>query len=73
MNEPICPDCQVTMEGGFPLDLGHGEAKQGTWIEGAPEMSIFGWMKLRGKRKIAMYAWRCPRCTLVRFYAPEDG
>ena len=68
---PVCPDCRVEMEGGFPLDHNSGEHRQATWVEGPAERGLFG-VRLRGRRKLPMYAWRCPSCALVRFYAPED-
>ena len=60
------------MEGGYPLDKGHGESAQMSWVEGPPEKAWHGSMKTKGRSVYQMYAWRCPRCTLVRLYAPED-
>ena len=71
MATPTCPDCGVAMEGGFVLDQTHGGNAQADWVEGAPEKSIWTGLRLKGHRRIPLYAWRCPRCSLVRFYAPE--
>ena len=60
------------MEGGYPLDKGHGESMPATWVEGPPEKAWHGSMKLKNRRTFPMYAWRCPRCTLIRFYAPDE-
>jgi hypothetical protein len=62
------------MEGGFLPDRtdSSSSSAQGTWVEGLPEKSFWTGLKLKGKRRLAIYAWRCPRCTLVRLYAPEE-
>ena len=73
MSHPRCPDCGVDMEGGFLLDAADGgQNKQAAWIEGAPDKRWYG-LRVKGLRRFPMYAWRCPRCTLVRLYAPESG
>ncbi len=58
------------MEGGFLCDRSDSGNVQATWVEGAPERTWMG-LRLKGRRQIPLYAWRCPRCTLVRFFAPE--
>lgn len=60
------------MEGGSIVESGGGAPKQITWIEGAPEMSIWGYMKTKGRQRLKLYGWRCPNCSLVRIYAPEE-
>lgn len=71
MATPFCADCQRPMEGGFLLDTTHGGQEAGTWIQGAPEKSFWGGIKTKGRRKLTVYAWRCPGCSVVRLYAPE--
>ncbi len=71
MGTPTCPDCRTAMEGGFLRDRSDSESVQATWVEGAPERSAWTGLKLKGRREIPLYAWRCPRCTQVRFFAPE--
>ena len=71
MATPFCTDCQRAMEGGFVLDTTHGGQEAGKWIEGPPQKSFWGGMKIKGRRKLTMYAWRCPGCSVVRLYAPE--
>ena len=66
-----CPDCRTAMEGGFLRDRSDSESVQATWVEGAPERSAWTGLKLKGRREIPLYAWRCPQCTQVRFFAPE--
>lgn len=71
MATPICPDCQRVLEGGFLLapDPNGGGLVQ--WVHGPPERNFFGYLKLKGRRQIATYAWRCPGCSQVRLYAPD--
>ena len=70
MAHPICPDCQRRMEGGFLLDKAHATEEVGMWVEGPPEKSFWGGIKTKNRRKLTLYAWRCPGCTQVRLYAP---
>lgn len=72
MGTPTCPDCRTAMEGGFLRDRTDSGSVQAAWVEGAPERSTWTGLKLKGRRQIPLYAWRCPRCALVRFFAPED-
>ncbi len=60
------------MEGGFILDASDSRNTQAAWVEGAPERSRWTGLKLKDRRKLPIYAWRCPRCGLVRLFAPED-
>lgn len=73
MAHPICPDCQRRMEGGFLLNgvPSAGATDAGQWVEGPPEKSFWGYLKLKGRRKVTVYAWRCPGCAQVRLFAPE--
>ncbi|HEU0298518.1 MAG TPA: hypothetical protein VFR37_03670 [Longimicrobium sp.] len=71
MATPICPNCQRPLEGGYLLDDMGGSHEVSQWVEGAPEKSFWGTMKLKGRRKLTVYAWRCPGCTQVRLFAPE--
>jgi hypothetical protein len=68
---PVCPTCGKRLEGGYLLDMGsHGVAVT-KWIEGAPERSAWTGLKLKGRRQLPMYAWRCPSCCEVRLFAPD--
>lgn len=71
MAQPICPDCQRRLEGGFLLDSSQGGYAAGQWVEGPPEKNFWGLLKLKGRRRLTVYAWRCPGCAQVRLYAPE--
>ncbi len=70
MAQPICPDCQRRMEGGFLLDVKDYGNAAATWVEGPPEKSMWTGLKLKGRRQLTVYAWRCPGCTQVRLFAP---
>ncbi len=73
MAQPTCPDCQRRMEGGFLLNgvPSSGQVAAGTWVEGPPEKSFWTGLKLKNRRRLTVYAWRCPGCTQVRLFAPE--
>lgn len=43
----------------------------GMWVQGAPEKGRWTGLKLKGKRQLPVYGWRCPSCMQVRLYAPE--
>ena len=60
------------MEGGYFLDKGHSSSEALTWIEGPPDRSMWGTMKTKGRKKLKIYGWRCPECSLLRIYAPEE-
>ena len=68
---PECAKCGRPMEPGFVVDHGHGETHQGTWVEGAPVHSIWTGIKLRGKERLPVTAYRCPGCGYLEFYAPS--
>jgi len=59
------------MEEGFVVDESYGTRAPSHWVEGAAEKSVWMGLKLRGKRKLAVQAWRCTRCGLLESYAPE--
>lgn len=47
-----------------------GHVAAGEWVEGPPEKSWWGGLKLKNRRRLTVYAWRCPGCTQVRLFAP---
>jgi hypothetical protein len=75
MNRKVeCPDCRVAMEEGFFADRGdHSRVAPASWIAGAPEKSFWSGTKTRGKEQHEVAVLRCPRCGLLRLYAPEAG
>jgi len=65
-----CPKCSGSMTEGYVVDHGDGgRTTVGSWIEGQPEKSIWTGLKLGGKAKIDIAAWRCARCGLLEHYA----
>jgi hypothetical protein len=71
MAAPVCPTCSKRLEGGFMLDHSQHGVDVTQWVEGAPEKSIWTGIKLKGRRQLPMYAWRCPSCCEVRLFAPD--
>jgi hypothetical protein len=62
------------MEEGFLADRGdHARVAPGHWVKGAPEKSFWTGTKLRGKPKYDVVVHRCPRCGLLKLYAPGPG
>jgi hypothetical protein len=58
------------MEAGFIPDLGEANmANTPQWTDGAPERSFWLGLKLRGKERIPITTYRCPRCGLLQSYA----
>jgi hypothetical protein len=68
---PACPRCDQPLQGGFVLNNTGKGLSVSEWIEGAPEKNFWTGIKTSGRRRIRMYAWRCPACAEVRFFAPE--
>lgn len=71
-NTPVCASCGVEMEGGFLLEHSGSGPANTLWVEGPPERSRWTGLKLRGRRQLPTYAWRCPRCSEVRLYAADE-
>jgi hypothetical protein len=70
--EPKCPACDVLMEEGYILDnmYGEGMKKAAEWVEGRPVRSFFGGVKTSKVHKCPVQSFRCPKCGLLREYAP---
>ncbi len=68
-----CLRCGGEMEEGFALDELHGGMKQGQWVAGIPEKSIWTGLKLKGRRKMPISAYRCLACGFLDFYAHDEG
>ena len=70
---PECPKCRHDMEPGFVLDITHGAMAQSSWVEGAPERSIWTGLKLKGHERVPVTTFRCPRCGYLESYALLDA
>ena len=74
MTDHKCPDCGRLMKEGFLLDRGDNHStRAGVWVEGPPERSMWFGLKLRGKRKYSVAAWRCESCGLLKSYAKTEA
>jgi hypothetical protein len=70
MRAPRCPKCDSAMAEGFTPIETQGWPKVINWVAGAPEKSLWSGLKLRGRQKLAVETWRCPRCGYLESYAP---
>lgn len=66
-----CPKCSGSMSEGFVVDATHGGAAVSSWMEGAPEKSVWTGLKLSGKSRSEIATWRCNRCGFLEHYAAE--
>lgn len=65
-----CLKCGGTLVEGFVVDQAHGGAATvPTWVEGAPERSIWTGVKVSGKAQLDIATWRCRSCGLLEHYA----
>ena len=67
-----CPKCTGSMAEGFVVDATHGSAAVSTWVEGAAEKSVWTGVKLSGRPRSEIVAWRCNRCGFLEHYAPAE-
>ncbi|MCC7001928.1 MAG: hypothetical protein IT357_07210 [Gemmatimonadaceae bacterium] len=71
MTDPTCPTCRVTMEVGFVVDHAHANSPTvAKWTAGTPEKSFWYGIKLRGKERLSIVTYRCPKCAVLHSYAP---
>lgn len=67
---PECPKCRITMESGLLLDKGHANSLIATeWLEGAAEKNFWTGLKTKGKERLPVQTFRCPRCGYLESYA----
>jgi len=73
---PDCPECKCPMVSGFIPDATYGAFLQTQWHEGDPEVArSLGFkvgIKAERSRMLPVWAWRCPSCGLLKFYADVD-
>lgn len=70
--ERLCPKCGSEMEVGFLLDNAHVNYFPAIWVEGLPERSFLRTVKVKGKLKCAVEAYRCVKCGFLECYAPYE-
>lgn len=73
---PNCPSCHASMEEGYVLEYGHGNATQvAKWVEGPPAVRKWLGMNvgldLRERDSHTISSFRCTRCGLLQEYALE--
>ena len=61
------------MEEGYVLDVTDSGKKTATWVEGAPERSVWVGLKTGGRRRFMLQAYRCVQCGFVDFYARTEA
>ena len=69
MRSNTCLKCGSSMTEGFVVDNGYGTKTVSNWVEGAPVISFWTGLKLRGKRQVPIQTWRCGRCGYLESYA----
>ena len=60
------------MREGFMLDHTYGANCQATWVDGAPEGTIWGGVKIRGRPQRAVTTYCCDACGYLESYAASS-
>jgi hypothetical protein len=66
-----CLRCGGEMEEGYVLDETHGALRTARWVDGPPKKSPWTGLKVRGRRKLPLAAYRCTGCGAVDLYARD--
>ena len=64
-----CPKCGKQMQEGAVLDNTYGTRMVSSWLEGAPDISIWVGVKLKGRKPINIATYRCVACGFLESYA----
>jgi hypothetical protein len=65
-----CPKCGGAMEKGIMTDHFNYTSKvQSEWVSGAPELSFWTGVKITGKKRLKVVAYRCTGCGYLESYA----
>ena len=64
-----CPKCQASMVEGFVIDRTENARGVSTWLEGAPQRSVWTGIKLGGRKPLDIATWRCTSCGFLESYA----
>jgi hypothetical protein len=57
------------MDPGLLLDRTHGGSEQTMWIKGTADKGIFGLLKERGRERLPVVTFRCPKCGRLESFA----
>ncbi|MES2443150.1 MAG: hypothetical protein V4574_09995 [Pseudomonadota bacterium] len=60
------------MTEGFILDTTDGARKVASWVEGAPDRSMWLGVKLGKRVNLEIQTWRCGRCGFLESYAKGE-
>jgi hypothetical protein len=64
-----CPKCSGSMIEGFVIDRTHSGVTVGSWVEGAPQESMWTGIRTKGRANFEVASWRCSRCGFLEHYA----
>ena len=75
MNEAArtCPKCDGAMTVGVVLNGLQGGQLMPCWVEGIPEQTYFGNLKLRNVRAMPVSSFRCGACGYIELFAPPPN
>ena len=60
-------------EGFVMARVPHGMPGLSGWVEGRPQKSIWTGLKIGGRARTELAAWKCNRCSFVEIYATTDA
>ena len=69
---PSCSECKTRMQEGFTISTHGNQFRPEYWVEGSPEMSVFGVPKTKHKKVFDVVAYRCSDCGVVKFVASKE-
>ena len=69
----VCGECGGEMQEGYILDSIFGGAMPTIWIEGIPEKTVWAGLKISGKAKYLIIAYRCKNCGFLKLYTSLSG
>jgi len=68
-----CPKCSVQLQEGFILEQARHGRGATEWVEGKAVKSFWTGVELRGRARLSVATFRCPRCGFLELYAPASG
>jgi hypothetical protein len=70
MTEPTCVKCNAKMEQGILLDLADSNRLYAvSWVRAPVEKSFWMGLRIKGKPRYEVRAYRCPECGYLESYA----
>jgi len=68
-----CPKCSIQLQEGFLLEVTRNGRRSTEWVEGRPVPSFWTGLQLKGRTRLDVTSFRCPRCGFLELYAPAKG